>query len=171
MIQAARVTLRLWMTIENMGDKLDFPGMSGAYLHELWMYHERVRADLKSSLSEFRITGLPNGVKNLLCTITHYDSNNRWGQSYPSQTYNVFPQWLGDYINSIAGAPHLLDLIEFENAWQRHIQANTSIRCSCVGISSQVRRTFWDALTAVVRRVIEKVRRTSVARLGLHRDQ
>jgi hypothetical protein len=31
-VQAARVTLRLPMTIEGLGDKLDFPGMSGAYL-------------------------------------------------------------------------------------------------------------------------------------------
>ena len=41
-VQAARVTLRFPMTIEGLEDKLDFPGMTGAYLHELWKYHERV---------------------------------------------------------------------------------------------------------------------------------
>ena len=40
MAQAARVTLRLSMTIEDLGDKLEFPGMTGVYLHELWKYHE-----------------------------------------------------------------------------------------------------------------------------------
>ena len=35
-VQAARVTLRLPMVIEDLGDKLDFPGMTGAYLHELF---------------------------------------------------------------------------------------------------------------------------------------
>ncbi|KAH9069794.1 hypothetical protein EDB83DRAFT_2189889, partial [Lactarius deliciosus] len=39
-VQAARVTLRLSMTIEDLGDKLEFPGMTGAYLHELWKYHQ-----------------------------------------------------------------------------------------------------------------------------------
>ncbi|KAH9174341.1 hypothetical protein EDB89DRAFT_1817437, partial [Lactarius sanguifluus] len=39
-VQAARVTLRLLMTIEDLGDKLEFPGPTGAYLHELWKYHQ-----------------------------------------------------------------------------------------------------------------------------------
>ncbi|KAI9445829.1 hypothetical protein BJY52DRAFT_1127971, partial [Lactarius psammicola] len=47
-LQAARVTLRLSMVIEDLGDKLEFPGMTGAYLYELWNYHQRVRTDLKS---------------------------------------------------------------------------------------------------------------------------
>jgi hypothetical protein len=34
-VQAARVTLQFPMTIEGMGDELDFAGMTGAYLHEL----------------------------------------------------------------------------------------------------------------------------------------
>ncbi|KAI9433734.1 hypothetical protein H4582DRAFT_1798479, partial [Lactarius indigo] len=40
-LQAARVTLRLSMTIEDLGDKLEFPGSTGAYLHELWKYHQK----------------------------------------------------------------------------------------------------------------------------------
>ena len=154
-VQAARVTLRLSMTIENLGDKLDFPGMTGAHLHELWKYHVRVRSDLKSVLSEFRNSGLPDNVKNLLCTGPAYD---QWGNYQPNN--KTFPQWLGDYINSIAGAPHLFDIIEFENARTCHMLANSSTKCPCVGLYSLVRRVFWDALTAVVRRVIENVRRT-----------
>jgi len=155
-LQAARVTLRLSMTIENLGDKLEFPGMTGAYLHELWKYHERVRTDLKSGLLEFKNTGLPDAVKDLRCT-------------GPRSGNLSFPQWLDDYIKSIAEALHLFDLIEFENARARHIKSeiqyyNTYYSqaqiCSCVDISSQVIRAFWEALTAVVHRTIEKVRRT-----------
>ena len=54
------------MTIEVLGDKLGFPGMTGAYLHELWKYYERVRTDLKTVLSEFSISGLPGEVMSAL---------------------------------------------------------------------------------------------------------
>ncbi|KAN0137915.1 hypothetical protein V8E53_004399 [Lactarius tabidus] len=45
-VRAARVTLRLSMVIEDLGDKLDFPGMTGTYLYELWKYHERAKYGL-----------------------------------------------------------------------------------------------------------------------------
>ncbi len=158
-LQAARVTLRLSMTIEGLEDKLDFPGMTGAYLHELWKYHERVRTDLKSGVLEFRNSGLPDDVKTLFCTAPRSQNEVAYGHS--------FPQWLDDYIKSIAEALHLFDLIEFENARARHIK-HYSQTCLCVDISSQVIRAFWEALTAVVHRTTEKVRRTGVTRL--HRD-
>jgi hypothetical protein len=150
-VQAARVTLRLPMTIEGLGDKLDFPGMTGAYLHELWKYHERVRTELISALLEFRNSGLPGDMKTLICSSSSYGS--------------VQPQWLYDYINSIAGTPHLFDLTEFENAWGRHVQAYGASYgvCTCAGITSQVKRTFWEALTVVVHRTLDKVRRVGVA--------
>ena len=156
-VQAARVTLRFPMTIEGLEDKLEFPGMTGAYLHELWKYHERVRTDLKSAVLEFRSSGLPDDVKILQC---------RGPRTYGA----TFPPWLNDYVHSIAGAPHLFDLIEFEYARGRHIQAQTynSSACSCANFPIQVMRTFWDALTAVVHRTIEMVRRIGVTRL--HRD-
>ncbi|KAI9445821.1 hypothetical protein BJY52DRAFT_1371463 [Lactarius psammicola] len=154
-LQAARVTLCVSMTIEGLGDKLEFPGTTGAYLHELWKYHERVRADLKSSVLEFRNSGLLDSMKGLRCT------SPRSGQ-------NSFPQWLDDYVKSIAESLHLFDLVEFENARARHVRSETynsyssysgsyqSQSCSCVDISSQVIRTLWEALTAFVHRTIEK---------------
>ncbi|KAI9441839.1 hypothetical protein H4582DRAFT_2208535 [Lactarius indigo] len=42
-IQAARVTLRLSMNIEDLGDMLEFSGSTGAYLYELWKYHLRTQ--------------------------------------------------------------------------------------------------------------------------------
>ena len=163
-VQAARLTLRFPMTIEGLEDKLDFPGRTGASLHELWKYHERVRTDLESSLMEFRSSGLPDNVKSLFC------------RSRQSGAY--FPQWIDDYINSIAGTPHLFDLIEFENAWVHHIQGRITAfhgrfgaqaeTCSCANIPSQVIRTFWEALTSVVHRTIEKVRSNiELVRIGL----
>jgi hypothetical protein len=161
-VQAARLTLRFPMTIEGLEDKLDFPGRTGASLHELWKYHEQVRTDLKLALVNFRSSGLPDNVKSLLCT-------------YPKTGTSCFPQWIDNYINSIAGTPHLFDHIEFENAWVQHIRAHVygsgsgdyygrahgytqGYTCSCANIPSQVIRTFWDALTSLVHRTIEKVR-------------
>jgi hypothetical protein len=163
-VQAARVTLRLPMTIEGLGDKLDFPGMTGAYLHELWKYHGQVRSELKSALVEFRNSGFPDDVKSLRCrhpyhsTVTHY------------------PQWLYDYINSIAVTPHLFDLTEFEDVRARHAESiSTSYGygpqdgpCSCATMLSPIKRSFWGALTAVVHRTLEKVRRIRVT--TPHRD-
>jgi hypothetical protein len=157
-LQAAKVTLRLPMVIEDLGNKLEFSGMTGAYLYELWKYHERVRTDLKSGLPEFRNSRLPKGMKTLCCTTYHgYDSDQS------------FQRWLDNYIKSIAEAPHLFDFIEFENARTRHIkeiQDSYSTACSCVHISSQLRRAFWEALTAFVDGAIEGVRRAA----RLHRD-
>ncbi|KAH9167989.1 hypothetical protein EDB89DRAFT_2232052 [Lactarius sanguifluus] len=148
-LQAARVTLRLPMIIKDLGSKLDFSGMTGASLHELWKYHQQVRADLKLSVLEFRNSGLPDVVKCLRCSSRH------------TGVANSFPQWLDNYIKSIAGDIPLFDLIEFENTRARHIKfeiANTYYfpGCSCADISSQVIRIFWEALTAVVHGTIDK---------------
>ncbi|KAI9441871.1 hypothetical protein H4582DRAFT_1421708 [Lactarius indigo] len=150
-LQAAQVTLRLPMIIEGLGDKLEFPGTTGTYLLELWKYHQRVRTDLKSGVLEFKNSGLPDVVKNLRCMPLK-------DEYYNYSLHNSFPIWIDNYIGSIAEAPHLFDLIEFESAWARHIQNNnyTSSKCSCVGIPSQTIRTFWEALTAAVHRMIEK---------------
>jgi hypothetical protein len=153
-VQAARVTLRLPMVIEDLGDKLQFSDTTGAYLYELWKYHERIRTDLKSGIPEFRNSGLPEGVKALRCPYSFAGNS-----SLP---------WLDNYIESIAEAPHLFDLIEFENARARHmkeIEASYSRTCSCVDISSQLRRDFWEALTAFVDGAIERVRGAGAIRL------
>ena len=159
-VQAARVTLRISMTIEDLGDKLAFPGMTGAYLHELWKYHKRVRNDLRSRVlgsasGVVVLSGFPDGVKGLRCQAPGYSFEQ------------CFPRWLGNYIESIAEAPHLFDPLEFENAWARHLKqivGSYSRTCSCVDISSQTTRAFWDALTAVVHKAIENVCRSGLTR-------
>jgi hypothetical protein len=158
-VRSARVTLRLPMVIEDLGDKLDFPGMTGAYLHQLRKYHERVRTDLKSDVLEFRNSGLPEDVKALRCTTRYFHSSY-----YPPPNDRTHPPWLDTYTKSIEDAPHLFDLISFENAWALHLQskAQSSATCSCVGMSTQIIRTFWEALAAVVHGAIEKVRKVDV---------
>ncbi|KAN0137928.1 hypothetical protein V8E53_004412, partial [Lactarius tabidus] len=147
-LQAAQVTLCVPVVLEDLVDKLESSVMTGAYFYKLCKYHEHVRTDLKSGLPEFRNSHLPEGMKTLCCTTYHgYD---------PDQS---FQQWLDNYIESIAEAPHLFDFIEFENAWTRHIkeiEVSYSTAYSCVHISSQLRRAFWEALTTFVDGTIER---------------
>ena len=152
-VQSARVTLRLPMVIEDLGDKLEISDMTGTYLHDLWKYHERIRADLKSGLPVFQRSGLPDGVNTLRCSRA---------PSYFDASYDTTPAlpWLDNYLDSIAGAPHLFDIFSFENARACHV---TKL-CSCLRMSSQVMRSIWEALTAVVHETIERVRRASVFR-------
>ena len=150
---AARSTLHIPMVLEDLVDKID--SVPGAYLLELWKYHESVKEELASSLLEFRKFRVPAivEVENLSC---------------PSSTISdLIPQWLDGYIESLAQAPHLFDLIEFESVWERHIKDSTS-KCSCVYISSQTRHAFWEALTVVVDAAMEKVRGTAMTKP--HRD-
>ena len=152
-LRAARSTLQLSMIIEDMEDKVNF--MPGAYLRELWEYHERVRMDLASSLLEFRNSGAPDIVKDLRCG------------NLPSTP----PIWLDDYIESLARSLHLFDLIEFENALANHIKEQRSATCPCVGLSSQTIRAFWVALTTVVHGTIERVRvRVTRTKFYLYHD-
>jgi hypothetical protein len=47
-VQAARLTVRSTLTIENLGGRLDV--MPGDHLHELWKYHRRLQRKLASTL-------------------------------------------------------------------------------------------------------------------------
>ena len=155
---AARSTLRLPMTIEDLGDKINF--MPGAYLHELWKYHESVKEELASSLLEFRKFGIPDIVE-----AKHISRPAPpFGATTPIPRLISELKWLDGYIDSLAQAPHLFDIIEFENARAQHTK-NGSLS---VGISSQTRRSLWEALAVVVNVAIEKVRGTSMTKR--HRD-
>ncbi|KAH9053913.1 hypothetical protein EDB87DRAFT_145835 [Lactarius vividus] len=135
---AARSSLRLSMTIEDLEDKIGF--MPGIYLRELWKYHESVRKDLGSGLPEFRKLGA--------------NIANCGSQTHPFGVPVPMPQWLGDYVESLAQAPHLFDLVELENARARHIQSGRCATCST--LFSEAMRAFWDSLTTVVHGAIEK---------------
>ena len=158
MLQAARSTLSFSnLTIRDLAseDKLDI--MSGTSLHELWKYHTRVRSNLTSDLDEFRAS-LARGTLG----------DSRCG----SLTDSGLPHWIDDYIATIGtcSCPAFLDLTEFHMDLAKHIQSqshNGGDGCaSCADIPCEKIRTFWEALTAVVRGSIAKVRVANGAMSG-----
>ena len=133
-LQAARAISNYSMSIDDFNDKLDI--MSGASLHELWKYHERVRAILALGLTEFRRSGAHGTMTGLRCE--EYSSSH-------------VPNWVDQYIESVGKAPNLLDLVELNASMARHIGRNEfKDVCECASIPSQTIRDFWAALVSVV---------------------
>ncbi len=139
-LQAARTIFNYPMTIENFDDKLDI--MSAPSLYELWKYHERVRAILASDLSQFRESGARGTITALRCT---------------ELSSSQIPNWVDQYIVSIANAPNLFDPLELNIAMTRHINDGRNGRCECTSISSQTIHEFWGALVSAVHGSFEKV--------------
>jgi BTB/POZ domain len=130
--QAARITLKFALTIEDLRDELHI--MSGAYLYELWRYHLGVQSNISSQTLDFR-------------TSNAYDTLA--GQSCVSLTATpgVIPKWLDDYICSIATAPYFFDFPKFHTAMADHIYKT---RCpGCAHMPSEKIDAFWSALTDV----------------------
>jgi hypothetical protein len=135
-LQAARMTLITSMTFDDLDGQLDI--MPGAFLHELWKYHQRVRGNLLLDLLGFKMTGARGTLKDLHCV--------------KPGTFGI-PSWLEAYIESIRIAPSCFDLTEFHISLTRHtvLTATFPSGCSsCASISSETIRAFWAALTAVV---------------------
>ena len=141
--QAARLTLKFVLTIETLDDKL--ASMSGAYLHELWKYHQRVQTQLKLDLPS-------SGAGDVL---------NGFSCQY---SFNGYPYWIELYIRSIIENPSYFDPFEFQMALARHTTGTnetmfSTTRCvSCILIAVEKMRTFWTTLSATVHRCMEKVR-------------
>ena len=150
-LQAARCTLSCSsLIIEDLAKEEKLDMMPGAFLYELWKYHQRVRLNLALDLEEFRksnaLTLLGLSLGNLSCD----DSD--------------FPHWLDCYITKIGTTrvPVFLDISDFHMALTKHITNRSSTgRCaSCAGIPRNKIRAFWEALTAAVHCCIAKVRVT-----------
>jgi hypothetical protein len=142
-LQSARTILKYPMTIENLVDKPDI--MPGAYLYELWKYHERVRAFLASDLRGFRASGAHSTITGLSCT---------------ALSTSQLPRWLDNYTESIGKTPNLFDPAEFSIAMARHNGDVTRKRghaCACMSVPSQTMRNFWEALVNVVDGSFKKV--------------
>jgi hypothetical protein len=142
-LQAARISLSTSMTFDNLDGQLEI--MPGAFLYELWKYHQRVRGNLLLDLLGFRMTGARGTLKDLHCV---------------KLTSFGIPLWLEDYIESIRNAPSSFDLTKFHMSLTRHTSptATSSSGCpSCASISSEVIHAFWAALTAVVHNSFRRV--------------
>ncbi len=145
MLQAARSTLGLpTLTIDNLDEKLEL--MPGAFLYELWKYHQRVRANLTSDLEDFIVSRAHAMLEGSSCRTVLSASG--------------VPSWLGQYISSIGRSPHLLDLSRFHMTLTGHIQSlSNHAGChACATIPGKGIRDFWAALSAVYRDSITKVR-------------
>ncbi|KAH9166761.1 hypothetical protein EDB89DRAFT_2075482 [Lactarius sanguifluus] len=144
-IQAARLTLKFILTIETLEDKLAI--MAGAYLYELWKYHQKVQALLKLDLPS---SGASAALKGVNC---------------PQCTKNGSPYWIDLYIWSIIEHPSRFDSIEFQMALARH---TGTTRCSsCILIPVEKMRTFWTILAASVHHCMEKAEsKLSIFKLG-----
>ncbi|KAI9450611.1 hypothetical protein BJY52DRAFT_1191703 [Lactarius psammicola] len=136
--QAARLTLKFVLTIENLEDKL--ATMPGAYLHELWKYHQRVLAWLRSDLPS---SGAGATLQGFNCSQHSTNTSN--------------PYWIELYIRSIIEHPSRFDPIEFQMALARHTAGSGTVKCaSCILIPVETMRTFWTIVEATVHRCMER---------------
>ena len=137
-IQAARLSLKFTLTIEH--------NMPGAYLHELWKHHQRVRAQLRLTLPWCGAGVVLNAFK---CS--------QFATTGP-------PHWVHSYINLITENPAFFDPTELQVVLIRHSTGSTNdfgnsvSGCSlCTHIPAETMRTFWKTLAATVHRSMEKV--------------
>jgi hypothetical protein len=138
-LQSARIIGNHPMTPEDYDNKFDI--VPSVPLFELWKYHEKSRAILASDLTEFRAFGARGIMMGLGCreTSSHH-----------------LPSWLDQYIESVANAPSLFDLVEFNIVMTSHISVGKD-GCRCASIPGQTIRAFWEALKSVVNGSFEKV--------------
>jgi hypothetical protein len=147
--QAARFTLTFALKIEKLEGKFD--AMPGAYLYELWKYHESVKGNLKSNIKEF---------------IGSYANLTLVGLACPSLSRQGIPRWLDDYLSYIVTAPSSFNLVEFQKNLARHITGQSSSWfppsmkpcAACLTIPNKDINTLWTALTDFVNGNIAKVR-------------
>jgi len=144
-LRAARRTLGiLRFTINDLAKENRLDVMPGAFLHELWKYHQRVRSNLTIDLGEFK--------KSIVPTIPKCRSPTDLG----------LPCWLDAYISDIESAcvPTLLDINDFYNALSMHLNEYVHGCHSCMYSLRSNIRELWKALTTVVYGSIVKVRIT-----------
>jgi len=133
---AKKITLTFSLDIETLEGRSDIP--QGVYLYELWKYHQSVQNNLLSNVDNFRGSAAGGTLTGLHCV-----AKTHWG----------IPQWLDNYILSIAQTPSCFDPIEFQTTLACHVGNGCS---SCTRIPRQTVRAFWTALTNFVNENIAK---------------
>ena len=144
-LQAARCTLNFSsLTIQDLAEEHKLDMIPGSFLFELWIYHQRVRWNLRSYLNGFTsaLMGLGKGCESLA------DSG--------------LPDWLDTYISGFrtARVPGSLDLADFHAKLAEHIERQRAKGgcASCSGMLGKKIRVIWKTLTAIVHDSIIKVR-------------
>jgi|SRR5216684_2652051 len=147
-VQAARLTLKSTLTIENLEIEGKLDVMPGDHLRELWEYHQRVQDLLVSSIPSFRGSSAYRELNGLKC--------------FPLAPSGI-PKWIDDYIRFMAWTPSSFDLFEFQSALTRHVITFENYQCSsCKSLSGQTIEKFWTALTAFVHLNMEQVSKASL---------
>ncbi|KAH8996569.1 hypothetical protein EDB83DRAFT_2682949 [Lactarius deliciosus] len=129
MLEAAEVTLKSPMTIEDLEDKLDT--MPSVTLYKLWKHRQRV-------------------LENLDVIIIDSEAYRIFGEQHE------IPQWLDLYLNSLVEDTARADLTTFHLALSSHVSPTGSSCKHCTSIPRKTLREFWTALTAVVRECTRK---------------
>jgi hypothetical protein len=150
-IQAARLTLKSTLAIENLEDKLDI--IPSDHLHELWRYHQSVRKNLMANIDGFRGSDAFKALKSETCV----SLRSPFG----------IPTWIADYICSMAQAPSSFNFFEFQSALAKHLTTKTKTslfssteQClSCASLPRQTMDGLWTALTTFVHANTEQVRK------------
>jgi hypothetical protein len=161
-LQAARCTLSFsTMNIYDLSEENQLELMPGAFLHDLWKYHQRARTNLTSDLEEFKRSQLEefkvqeDSVST--CELT---------------TDEGIPDWLDDYISRIGSdsVPAFLDFTNFHLEFIEHregLHSHFGDSCYfCRRISIEDLRALWKTLMTVVQSSITRVRFTHVAALS-----
>ncbi|KAH8996575.1 hypothetical protein EDB83DRAFT_2276621, partial [Lactarius deliciosus] len=142
-LEAAEITLKSPMTIEDLEDKLDT--VLGVTLYKLWKYRQRVLDNLYVSLlsaEEF----FGSRVYRIL-----HDANLACVELSDYGEHRGIPLWLDQYIDSVGEDPASLDLTTFHLTLSSHVSSTGSCCEYCTSIPQKTIREFWTALTAVVR--------------------
>jgi hypothetical protein len=135
--RAAKISLAFTLTIENLEGMSNIP--QGDCLHELWRYHQTVKNNLVSSVDNFRGSAAGGTAAGLTCLAL-----SNWGT----------PQWLDNYIVSIAWTPSCFNPTDFQTTLASHI---STTRCSwCAFIPHQTMHSFWTTLTNFVNENVAK---------------
>ncbi|KAH9058188.1 hypothetical protein EDB87DRAFT_1832636 [Lactarius vividus] len=150
MLEAAAVTLKSPMTIEDLEDKLDTITMPGITLYKLWKYRRRVSDNLFMSLitaEEF----FSSEIYRILC-----DADLACVELCDYGEHRGIPLWLDLYLDSITEDHVCIDLTAFHLTLSSHVSPTGSSCNFCTSIPQKTIREFWTALTALVRECTRK---------------
>jgi len=146
-VQAARITLKPTLTIENLQDRLSLDLIPGDHLHELWKYHQRVQANLVKNVNEFVGSGACTALKGVGCVNI--------------SSFKI-PKWIEEYIVSMASTPSMFDFTEFQSALARHASGTSNTTggrgCSfCANLPGEKIDEYWMTLSTFVHKNMEIV--------------
>ncbi|KAH9020952.1 hypothetical protein EDB85DRAFT_442201 [Lactarius pseudohatsudake] len=141
-LEAAEVTLKFPMTIEDLEDKLDT--MPGVPLYKLWKYRRRVLTTLSMALhtNEF----FSSEVYRIL-----HDANLACVELSGYGEHRRIPLWLDQYIDSVGEDPTCVDITKFHLTLSSHVSSMGSSCEECTFIPHETICELWTALTTLFR--------------------